>query len=198
VEQGTACLRKWGFTRIESICWVKTGPSNRMRENFLPYGGQDVLFTTKEHLLVGIKGTVSRNIDSYMIHANIDSDVIITEQEDFACMKKPQEVYRVIERFCNSQRRIELFGSDHNLRPGWVTVGRDLTAGFSNFDPFEYAQLTRIENRFIPTNQLIESLRPKSPRQTPKCTTPTAADIYIEYICANTVRIVLNFRFILP
>ena len=27
---------------------------------------------------------------------------------------------------------MELFGEDHNIRPGWVTVGRDLTS--SNFD----------------------------------------------------------------
>jgi hypothetical protein len=31
------------------------------------------------------------------------------------------------------QRRLELFGEDRNIRPGWVTVGRQLTS--SNFDP---------------------------------------------------------------
>ena len=30
------------------------------------------------------------------------------------------------------RRRLELFGEDHNIRPGWVTVGSDLTS--SNFN----------------------------------------------------------------
>jgi N6-adenosine-specific RNA methylase IME4 len=29
------------------------------------------------------------------------------------------------------KRRIELFGRDNNMRPGWVTVGKDIT--HSNF-----------------------------------------------------------------
>ena len=31
------------------------------------------------------------------------------------------------------RRRLELFGEDHNIRPGWVTVGSNLTS--SNFNP---------------------------------------------------------------
>ena len=35
--------------------------------------------------------------------------------------------------FLQGQRRLELFGEDHNIRPGWVTVGKDLSS--SNFNP---------------------------------------------------------------
>ena len=31
------------------------------------------------------------------------------------------------------RRRLELFGQDNNIRPGWVTVGNELTS--SNFEP---------------------------------------------------------------
>ncbi len=31
------------------------------------------------------------------------------------------------------RRRLELFGEDHNIRPGWVTVGNKITE--SNFKP---------------------------------------------------------------
>lgn len=175
VQQGTECLARWGFKRIENICWVKTNRNENHlhpRCNYLPYGVTEVLHTTKEHLLVGIKGTVSRSLDSYLIHANVDSDVIIAEQEPFGCTKKPLETYRIIERFCNSQRRIELFGCDHNLRPGWVTIGKDISVGDSNFDPDEYANLTRIEQRFVPTNDVIEKLRPRSPVMRSRTPTP--------------------------
>ena len=36
-------------------------------------------------------------------------------------------------------RRIELFGEDHNLRPGWVTVGKAIST--SNFDKSSYSKL---------------------------------------------------------
>lgn len=38
---------------------------------------------TKEHCLMGIKGTVRRSSDSHIIHANIDTDVIIDEEPLF-------------------------------------------------------------------------------------------------------------------
>ena len=167
VEQGTACLLKWGFRRIEDVCWVKTNghiaPSDRIPE-YLPAGSLNILHTTKEHLLVGIKGSVQRSRDSYLIHANVDSDILIAPQEtEFGCTRKPDEVYSLIERFCNSQRRLELFGQDHNLRPGWVTVGGDLT-GPSNYDPAEYNRLTSGPNQFIRSTTEIDRLRPKSPK----------------------------------
>ena len=34
----------------------------------------------QEHCLMGIKGTVRRNQDGHFIHANIDLDIIITEE----------------------------------------------------------------------------------------------------------------------
>ena len=38
--------------------------------------------------------------------------------------QKPKELYDIIERFCLGRRRLELFGSDHNIRDGWITVVR--------------------------------------------------------------------------
>lgn len=35
--------------------------------------------------------------------------------------------------FAQGRRRLELFGEDHNIRPGWVTVGSSLVG--SNFNP---------------------------------------------------------------
>lgn len=169
VEQGTACLLKWGYRRIEDIVWLKT---NKTQSNpsvdYLPYGPRQLLENTKEHLLVGIKGSVNRSSDSYLIHSNIDDDIIVAEQAPhFACTRKPPEAYDIIERFCNSQRRLELFGLNHNLRPGWVTVGRDISIG-SNYYPDYYNYVTGHPlTRFVPTTAEIDSLRPKSPKHKP-------------------------------
>lgn len=164
VEQATACLIKWGFRRIENVCWVKTNENKQTTfPDYLPYGSLTVLKNTKETLLIGVRGSVQRSRDGYLMHANLDSDVLIAPEPDsFGCMRKPEKAYDLIERFCNSQRRIELFGQKHNLRPGWITVGHSFDT--SNFDSDEYIKLTREENRFVRSTHEIERLRPKSPR----------------------------------
>ena len=48
---------------------------------------------------MGIKGTVRRTTDGHLIHANIDTDIIISEETPTGSTKKPEELYRVIERF---------------------------------------------------------------------------------------------------
>lgn len=41
-------------------------------------------------------------------------------------------MYRIIEHFALGRRRLELFGEDHNIRSGWLTVGNGLSS--SNFN----------------------------------------------------------------
>lgn len=48
---------------------------------------------------MGIKGTVRRTTDGHLIHANIDTDIIISEEPPTGSTKKPEELYHVIERF---------------------------------------------------------------------------------------------------
>ena len=46
--------------------------------------------------------------------------------------KKPDDMYRIVEHFALGRRRLELFGEDHNIRPGWLTLGKNLS--YSNFN----------------------------------------------------------------
>ena len=56
-----------------------------------------------------------------------------SEEPPYGSDRKPEEMYHIIEHFVLGRRRLELFGEDHNVRPGWVTVGLSLSA--SNFSP---------------------------------------------------------------
>ena len=85
---------------------------------------------------MGIKGQVKRGVDGHFIHANIDTDVIVSEEPPLGSTEKPEELYRIIERFCLGRKRIELFGEDHNRRRGWLTLGKSLSN--SNFDIDKY------------------------------------------------------------
>ncbi|MEW5306945.1 MAG: hypothetical protein WDW36_009373 [Sanguina aurantia] len=181
LDAGRHCLKKWGFRRSEDICWIKTN-SDLSRRKYLSAVNQphsSMLVHTKEHCLMGIKGNIRRNTDAHVIHANCDTDVIVSEEPDLGSCEKPEEMYQLIEHFALGKRRLELFGEDHNIREGWVTVGKSLT--HSNFNAPSYASHFRnpngslwVGNPFgnriplgapilLPISDEIEELRPKSP-----------------------------------
>jgi N6-adenosine-specific RNA methylase IME4 len=170
LDKGRLLLKKWNFRRCEDIVWVKTNKHNPKRWN---YNDNDTLLQhTKEHCLVGIRGAVKRGTDGHFIHANIDTDVIVAEEPPLGSTEKPHELYKIIERFCLGRKRLELFGEDHNIRPGWLTIGKSLTN--SNFDIDRYNNFFKGElcypdvqgydgGRFVGCTQEIENLRPRSP-----------------------------------
>jgi len=86
---------------------------------------------------MGIKGTVRRSTDGDFIHANVDIDLVIAEEEQRGSPEKPVEIFHIIEHFCLGRRRLHLFGKDTTIRPGWLTVGPHLTS--SNFNPDTYS-----------------------------------------------------------
>ncbi|XP_052199079.1 N6-adenosine-methyltransferase non-catalytic subunit MTB isoform X2 [Diospyros lotus] len=176
LEQGRQCLKKWGFRRCEDICWVKTNKSNATPG--LRHDSHTLFQRSKEHCLMGIKGTVRRSTDGHIIHANIDTDVIIAEEPPYGSTAKPEDMYRIIEHFALGRRRVELFGEDHNIRSGWLTMGKGLSS--SNFNAEAY--IRNFSDRdgkvwqggggrnpppeaphLVLTTSEIEALRPKSP-----------------------------------
>lgn len=160
LDLGRMCLRKWGFRRCEDICWIKTNKNNPGKTKALD--PKAVFQRTKEHCLMGIKGTVRRSIDGDFIHANVDIDLIITEEPEMGNVEKPVEIFHIIEHFCLGRRRLHLFGRDSTIRPGWLTVGPTLTN--SNFNPETYASHFAMPNSHLSgCTEEIERLRPKSP-----------------------------------
>ncbi|KAG2174444.1 hypothetical protein INT44_006707 [Umbelopsis vinacea] len=158
VSRGRQLLMKWGYRRCEDLIWVKTNKHMKGSRNV---NDGEVLQHTKEHCLMGIKGTVRRSTDGHFIHCNIDTDVIVSEEAPYNSTRKPEELYHIVEHFCLGTRRLELFGENHNLRPGWVTLGCDLS--YSNFTPKAYLQQLSMNGRLLQSTSRIEDLRPKSP-----------------------------------
>lgn len=157
LDMGRNCLRKWGFRRCEDICWIRTNINNPGHSKIL----ESVFQRTKEHCLMGIKGTVRRSTDGDFIHANVDIDLIISEEEEeFGSFEKPIEIFHIIEHFCLGRRRLHLFGRDSSIRPGWLTVGGELTN--SNFNAELYSSYFA-ETTTTGCTERIEALRPKSP-----------------------------------
>ncbi|KAA0722399.1 N6-adenosine-methyltransferase non-catalytic subunit [Triplophysa tibetana] len=160
LDLGRMCLRKWGFRRCEDICWIKTNKNNPGKTKTLD--PKAVFQRTKEHCLMGIKGTVRRSTDGDFIHANVDIDLIITEEPEMGNIEKPVEIFHIIEHFCLGRRRLHLFGRDSTIRPGWLTIGPTLTN--SNFHAEAYSGHFNEPNAYLSgCTEEIERLRPKSP-----------------------------------
>ena len=111
---------------------------------------------------MGIKGTVRRSTDGHLIHANVDIDIIIDEERAWGDDEKPVEIFHIMEHFCLGRRRLHIFARDSTIRPGWVSVGDELTS--SNFDPEQYNNAIHKEPGILTgCTEEIERLRPKSP-----------------------------------
>ncbi|TFK29063.1 MT-A70-domain-containing protein [Coprinopsis marcescibilis] len=121
LERGREILAKWGYRRCEDVVWVKTNKTSNKGPGTDP-PTTSLLTRTKQHCLIGIRGTVRRSTDSWFVHCNVDTDVIIWEGDPSDPTRKPPEMYTLIENFCLGLRRLEIFGRPSSLRRGWVTV----------------------------------------------------------------------------
>jgi len=180
LEHGRELFKRWGFRRVEDIVWVKTNRQaetderGRVKQAHVMYGDSSILQRTKEHCILGVKGTLKRSIDTHFIHANCDTDLIMHEEYEFGSTQKPRELYEIAEHFCLGRRRLELFGNDRNMRDGWLTLGNGLT--YSNWNKETYLSWFEGEGtwptvkdhnggRLLGSNAEIEALRPKSPER---------------------------------
>ena len=161
LDLGRQCLRKWGYRRCEDICWIKTNKKNiGHNKNLEP---KAIFQRTKEHCLMGIKGTVRRSTDGDFIHSNVDIDLIISEEPPYGTYEKPEEIFHIMEHFCLGRRRLHLFGRDSTIRPGWLTVGPELTNSNFSADIYKDYFSRNATDYLTGCTDRIEALRPKSP-----------------------------------
>ncbi|KAF9445983.1 MT-A70-domain-containing protein [Macrolepiota fuliginosa MF-IS2] len=185
LERGREILAKWGYRRCEDVVWVKTNKtSNQGPGTDSPT--TSLLTRTKQHCLIGIRGTVRRSTDSWFVHCNVDTDVIIWEGDPADPTRKPPEMYTLIENFCLGIRRLEIFGRPSSLRRGWVTVmtkgldrqlspsddgtvyvegeeGGQATKWRQETWDEKIKQLLTSSKAVVPMTSEIDALRPKSP-----------------------------------
>ncbi|CAK5270972.1 unnamed protein product [Mycena citricolor] len=183
---GREVLAKWGYRRCEDVVWVKTNKTTNNGPGTDP-PTTSLLTRTKQHCLIGIRGTVRRSTDSWFVHCNVDTDVIFWEGDDADPTRKPPEMYSLIENFCLGTRRLELFGrAPTSLRRGWVTALASGQESRLGLDPdgtgtvySEEGAVARPWNleswdadikvlaaggrMVVPTTSEIDALRPKSP-----------------------------------
>lgn len=114
LELGRELLAKWGYRRVDELIWVKTNSLQRLiRTGRTGHW----LNHSKEHCLVGYKGNPH-------INRFVDCDVLVSEVRETS--RKPDEMYPLLERLSPGTRKLEIFARQHNVRPGWVSLGNQL------------------------------------------------------------------------
>mmetsp|Transcript_4405 Transcript_4405/g.5188 ORF Transcript_4405/g.5188 Transcript_4405/m.5188 type:complete len:559 (-) Transcript_4405:3074-4750(-) len=114
IEVGRQALQNWGYSIADEMIWIKL---NQLKRTIVTGRTGHWLNHSKEHLLVGIKG------DPPWINRLMDIDVIVSGTRE--TLRKPDEVYDIVERIVGTHsRKLEIFGRDHNVRPGWLSMYR--------------------------------------------------------------------------
>ncbi|CDO95745.1 unnamed protein product [Kluyveromyces dobzhanskii CBS 2104] len=122
VELGKESLQNWGYEVVNELSWIKT---NQLGRTIVTGRTGHWLNHSKEHLLVGVKGKPE------WLNRKIDIDLIVSATRETS--RKPDELYGMIERLVGMHaRKLELFGRDHNIRPGWFTIGNQVTGSSIN------------------------------------------------------------------
>jgi mRNA (2'-O-methyladenosine-N6-)-methyltransferase len=140
MELGRECLMNWGYELIQELVWVKT---NQLQRIIRTGRTGHWLNHSKEHCLIGRKGS------DPSFNVGLDCDVLVSEVRETS--RKPDELYDIINRLSPGTRKLgkfyyllilfqltrdrinygnhrltEMFGREHNLQPGWITLGNQL------------------------------------------------------------------------
>lgn len=120
IEIGRQALAKWGYKISDEVIWVKL---NQLKRTIVTGRTGHWLNHSKEHLLVGIKG------NPQWINKMMDIDIVVSNSRQ--TLRKPDEIYDIVERIVGKHsRKLEIFGRDHNVRPGWLsTYHREIGVG---------------------------------------------------------------------
>lgn len=117
IEIGRKAFAKWGYKISDELIWLKL---NQLKRTIVTGRTGHWLNHSKEHLLVGLKGNPP------WINRMIDINTVVSGTRE--TLRKPDEVYDLVERIVGvHSRKLEIFGRDHNVRPGWLTIGNQLT-----------------------------------------------------------------------
>ncbi|GEQ69216.1 hypothetical protein JCM33374_g2887 [Metschnikowia sp. JCM 33374] len=112
IEIGRRALEQWGYTVSDEMIWIKL---NQLRKTIVTGRTGHWLNHSKEHLLVGVKG------NPIWLNKKIDIDFIVSGTRETS--RKPDELYGIVERLVGVHaRKLEIFGRDNNIRPGWIST----------------------------------------------------------------------------
>ncbi|ODV87722.1 hypothetical protein CANARDRAFT_183026, partial [[Candida] arabinofermentans NRRL YB-2248] len=116
IETGRDFLKKWGYDVKNQLTWVKT---NQLIRTISTGRTGHWLNHSKEHLLVGMKG------EPKWLNKHMDPQILISSTRETS--RKPDEIYGIVDRLVGPRvRKLEIFGRQHNTRPGWFTIGNQL------------------------------------------------------------------------
>lgn len=117
IEFGFKCLQKWGYTYVDRITWVKKTASGNIAISQGYY-----FLHSSEICLVGVKYDAKGKSLEFI--SKTSNDLLFAEIREKS--RKPDQLYHIIERMVPGGRKVEIFARNHNMRPGWLSLGNQL------------------------------------------------------------------------
>jgi len=108
-------MNKWGYEVVDQLVWVKL----KDKKIYLSHGYY--FMHSFEMCLIGYKCPPGEQIE---YNTKICNDVLFGEVR--AKSQKPEELYEIADMLMPGSKKIELFARNHNLRPGWFSLGNQL------------------------------------------------------------------------
>lgn len=108
-------IKRWGYEVVDQIIWVKMKASSI----FLSDG--DHFMHSYEMCLVGYKCPAGEHVE---YNSKISNNIIFADLKKKS--RKPDELYDIIDLLMPGSKKVELFARNHNLRPGWFSLGNQL------------------------------------------------------------------------
>ena len=160
--------RTWSkrFRRSEELVFIPVDKNSVYYPQEWTIPEDQLLEEVQWHCWMCITGTVRRSSDKDLIHCNVNTDLSL-ENSSTGNSAVPAQIYKVVENFSSSTRRLHIIPSSTglkkhvNVRPGWVIVSPDVI--LDNFEPNRYKSDINTIGTNIPYDEEIESLRPKTP-----------------------------------
>jgi len=115
-------LNKWGYEVVDQIIWVKL----KDQKVYLSEGFH--FMHSFEMCLLGYKCPQGEYVE---YNSKVSNNIIFADiRKKF---QKPDELYEIIDLMMPGAKKIELFARNHNLRPGWFSLGNQLGEEFDKW-----------------------------------------------------------------
>jgi len=115
-------LNSWGYEVVDQIIWVKLKDTKvHIQQGFH-------FMHSFEMCLLGYKCPPGEHVE---YNSKVSNNIVFADVR--IKYQKPEELYEIIDLMMPGAKKIELFARNHNLRPGWFSLGNQLGEEFDKW-----------------------------------------------------------------
>ena len=115
-------MSNWGYEVVDQIIWVK------LQDKKVHLSQGYYFMHSFEMCLLGYKCPPGEHVE---YNSKVSNNIVFADVR--YKFQKPEELYQIIDLMMPGAKKIELFARNHNLRPGWFSLGNQLGEEFDKW-----------------------------------------------------------------